>query len=561
MRKLNLLLFLSAFLAAFSSNAQTLEEGLKHLNAERYTAAGKVFQTLAETNPTEENLFQLGRYYLSIPEAKENLDKATEAFSKANSTDKNGTSLGKIGMGAVKLAKGDYAGAKVDFASAVEKRKDSKNPDNYYRIAEAYTLFPWANDPAEAIINIDKALELQEVKDNAAYFKVKAAAYLIKNEGGDVMNALANAERIKSFDMASIYSNMAKVWLQGKNYQEAKAAIDKSIAADPKHAPAYRYLSSFEQTYQRWDKSAAAAKLYLENSDGDCGAKLRYAQIAFIAKDWDNVLKTINEIKDCNKNPIVHRLEGISKFEQNKPIEAIPALTKYIDVAPKEEIYGLDYGFLGRSYFLLPDTSKMAENRAKGIELMEKAISEKDTTYDYYNFIAEKYKEEKKYEKAVVYLQKAIDGKKKPDGQDFANLGLLQYQLRQYADADKTFDKVVEAYRGAWPQAIAISAELKVRSNPEDSLYSYAYRYQEYLDALTDEAKAAGSPDITKALRYLAGKEFAVNKDLEKANQFLDQILKYDPTNQEILELRNSINGVEPEIEETVPAGTGTGNN
>jgi Tfp pilus assembly protein PilF len=551
MTKINVLAIFTLVIASLTGYSQTVEEGLKHLNAERYFAAGLVFDKVAIANPTVDNLFQLGRYYLSTPEAKENLDKAKAAFDKANELEKGSSSLANIGLGGVKLAQGDYAGAKALFASAVEKRKDAKNPDNFYRIAEMYTLFPWANDPAEAIINIDKALEIQEVKDNAEYFKVKADAYLIKNEGGDVMNALQNAERIKSFDMADIYSSMARVWLQGKNYKEAQEAIDNSIAADMKHAPAYKYQSSLYQTYQQWDQCAQAAKLYLEYSDGDCGAKLRYAQIAFNGKDFDNVLKTIKEIESCNENPIVHRLEGISQYELKNPELAIPPLEKYISVAESENIYGLDYGFLGRSYFELTDEANREANRAKGIELIEKAIAMEDSTFDYYTYLADAYKAENKFGPAVKFFKKAIANKKAPDAADYANLGLLQYSLRDYKGADSTFDDVVEAYKGSWPQAIAISARLKTLANPTDSLYSFAYRYQEYLDVLTDEQKEEGNADMTEALRYLAGKAFAIDKDIVKATEYLDQILKYDPSNESILNLKNQINGIVPEPADT----------
>lgn len=551
MKKLNLLKLLTAVLLAFTASAQSLEEGEKHLNAERYTTAGETFTSLASSNPTPENLLALGYYYLKIPNAKQNLDNAKAAFDKANASEKNGLTSAQIALGAVMLGKEDYAGAKSMFSEAMSKKRDQKNPDNYYRIAEAYTLFPWANDPGEAIINIDKALELKEEQDNPKYYLVKAAAYLIKNEGGETMNALQNAERIGYHDMAAIYSTMAKVWLQGKNYKEAQDAIAKSLAADPTHAPACKYQSSLEQTYQKFDKAAQAAQCYLDNSDGDCAAKLRYTKLAFIAKDYDNVLNTIEEIKDCNEDPIVNRLAGITKYEQGKSIEAVPLLDKYIKIAPKEEVFPLDYGFLGRSYFTLTDTTMMQQNRAKGVDLMEKAVALGDTTFDYYTFIADIYKEEKKYPEAITFYKKVISAKKNPTGSDFANLGLLQYQTRNWEEADSTFDKVLVAYKDTWPQAYLLSAQVKSYKNKPDTTFVSADRYQQYLNLLPDEAAMkADKRNVIPALNYLAGKELMVNKDVEKATEYIDKILAIDPDNQEYIQKRNEINGVIPEEEE-----------
>lgn len=554
------ILFLGAsILVGLGVHAQSIEEGTKHLNAERYVAAGKTFEALSAANPSAENLMAQGRYYLSIPEARENIDKAKALFDQVEAMEKGGTPESKIGLGIIELGKGNTDAAKALFAAAVEKRKDSKNPEYFYRIAEAYTMLPWATDAAEAILNIDQALLLDETKMNGAYYLVKAKAYLSKNEGGETMTALQNAERVKYFDMASVYSTMAKVWLQGKNYSEAKIAIDNSIAADETHAPAYKYLSSLEQTYQQWERSAAAAKKYLQYSDGDCGAKLRYAQIAFIAKDFSNVLSTADEIKTCNTNPIIHRLVGISKYEQGKPIEAIPALEKYINTAEKEDIYGLDYGFLGRSYFTLPDITTMEQNRAKGIELMEKAVSMKDTTFDYYTFISDIYKEEKNYNQAVVFLEKAVSSKKKPDGSDFANLGILQFQTQRWKEADGTFEKVKAAYKDTWPQAYALSAKVKIYGNQPDTLYTAAYdTYLEYLKILPEEQKTGQNRDLIDAYFYLIGRELNVTKDEDKAKALLNEILTIAPEETRLLELKASLDAL-TEGDENEEKGDGSG--
>jgi hypothetical protein len=555
-----LLAFSAMAIVAVQSKAQTVEEGLRHLNAERYTKAGEVFNSLANNNPTTDNYFQLGRYYLKTPNVKENLSKAEEAFTKGNALGKKSDDLNTIGLAWVKIAKEDFAGAKAITNEIIGKGKGSKDSELIYRVAEGYTLFSWANDPAEAIMLIDKALEVKKV-DNPQYFIVKAKAYDIKNEGGDIMNNLQNALRFNAADKAAVYSFMAKIWLQGKNYQEAKQAIDNSIAADAEHAPAYYYLSSLHQTYQRWAEAAAAAKKYLQYGDSDCGAKLRYAKLAFTAKDFDNVRATLKEIESCNQDPIVHRLSGISKFEQNDFDGAINDLKHYIDVASKQEIFGLDYGFIGRAYL---GKAVASENNREGNEdaailNMEKAVTLEDTTFDYYTELGGYFQELRKYPKAAEFYEKGIATKKNPDGQDWFRLAVLQYQIKDWDKADESFEKVIASYKDTWAPPYILSARVKTYKNPEDTLYSYYERYQQYLDVLGEEGKANPQfkRDVIDAYKYLAGRALAVENNIVKATSLLNELLKYDPTNEEVLQLRDSINGVLPEGVKTDSVKTG----
>ncbi|MFT6880537.1 MAG: tetratricopeptide (TPR) repeat protein [Arcticibacterium sp.] len=546
-------------LFATQGNGQSVQDGLRELNAERYISAEKIFSGLAKTTPTEENYFQLGRYYLSSPNAKNNLDKALAAFDAGNALDKRGNPLNTIGLAMVQIAKEDIAGAKLLIESVIGKGRGSRDSELIYRAAEGYTLFDWSNDPAEAVMLIDLALDVKKI-DNPEYFVIRAQAFDIKNEGGDVMNALRNAERLGAKDKASIYSSMAKIWLQGKNYPEAKDAIEKSIAADIEHAPAYYYLSSLEQTFQNWKAAAEAAQNYLKYGDGDCAAQLRYTKLAFTGKDFENVLAQANKIENCSTDPIIYRLKGISKFELGQLDEAITDLTKYVGMAEEEEIFGLDYGFQGRAYLAMDDEINMELNDSMAIMNIEKAISMKDTTFDYYSELARYFQEKKKYPKAIQFISKSIVGKKKVPATVLWNLGTLQYTTRDYAAADTTFEKVCGIYKDGWAPPYLMSARAKIYKDRTDTTFIASEKYEKYISLIPDENKASNASNLSEAYGYLAQKEFAINKDIVAATALLDELLKYDPTNEQAINLRNSINGVVPEeeiMEEVIPEDSG----
>lgn len=112
------------FLVPFISNSQTLEEAIKHLDAERYTAASKAFNTLAESNPSPETYFYKGYAILKSPDATnpENLKAAQAAFEAGNALGKKGDPINQIGLGMVKLASKDMAGGKAIFEEIKKQR-------------------------------------------------------------------------------------------------------------------------------------------------------------------------------------------------------------------------------------------------------------------------------------------------------------------------------------------------------------------------------------------------------------------------------------------------------
>jgi hypothetical protein len=548
-------------LVSISTQAQSLDEAIKHLDAERFEAANKAFTALSASNPSPSTFFYKGYSLLRSPEgvSAESLKDAAAAFTAGSALDKKGDPLNQIGLGMVKLASKDVAGAKLIFEE-VKKATKSKNTDVLQRIAEAYTLFPGATDAGEAIMNINLALEKAKVKDNPEYYITKADAYMLKNEGGDAMNALQNAERMNK-KMGRIYEKMARVWLQSRNYKEADGVIKKGIAADATHAPIYKYQSSYLQTMGKYADAASAAKNYLQNSDGDCKAKVRYAKLAFIAKDFASVKSTIDEVKSCSKDPYLYRMTGQMNFDAAKPMEAIKDLETFIKIAPAEESKAMDYGFIGRSYLIMPGADAAAKKISDSLGIMniEKAIQMGDTTFNYYNEMAGNFFKSKDYKKAAKYAEKAAIGKKAPNAADFATVGTYYNYDKNWLKADEYIDKALGLYKDGWIDGFPLSARVKAYKNATDSTYAAGFKsaplYEKYLSLLgaTGKVDPKNKRNVTESLVYLAGREFQVNKNTVKALEFLDEVVKIDPTNQTVLKQIDAIKGVKPAVPGTVP--------
>jgi tetratricopeptide (TPR) repeat protein len=373
---------------------------------------------------------------------------------------------------------------------------------------------------------------------------------MLKNEGGEAMNALTNAERVGK-KPGRTYEKMSRVWLQGRNYKEANDALNKGLSADPSHAPIHKYHSSYLQTMGKYKESAEAAGNYLKNSDGDSKAKLRYAKLAFVSKDYENVKKTIEEIKNTNPDPYILRMSGIINFEENQLNEAIENLNKFIKAAPADENPAIDYGYIGRSYMKLPGEGNVKiMNDSLGIINIEKAIQLGDTTFNYYQDLSTNFIKNREYLKGAIFAEKAALAKKTPNAADFAPAGIYYYYGKDYEKGDKYLDKALELYKGGWPAGYGLSARNKMARYASDSTYTATFgaaqEWQKYFEAIGEAGKAvaANKRNVVDGLRYLAGWELQVNKNLAKGIANIEELLKYDPENEDAKKMLDAMKGM-----------------
>ena len=540
----------------FHTMAQTVQDGLRNLDAERYNAAGTIFNQLITSAPTAENYFYQGYYYLSLPEPQ--IEKAKEAFTKGSAVDKKPDPLNRVGLAAVKLFSGDKAGAKAEF-DLIKKDTKNKNAEVLYRIGEFYSLseLPTLNDPAEGVLNIQGGLDLLKVKNNPDYYISLANAFLLKNDGGSAMTALENALNIGQ-KTAKIRTAMGRVWYQGKNYQKAQTELNEAIKADPEHAPAYHLLSNLFVTFGKYDLAAKNAKLYLEKSEPTDAAKLRYVKLAFASKDYDGAMKVINEIFEKEPDPIKYRLKGYIQVEKGECADAVKNIQEFLNKAPKDRHLPLDYGTIGRAFACIKDSANQVMNDSLGVVNMQKAIELGDTTNNYINDIAGIYKRGKRWDKLAATYEKSIATNKKAAAPDYYNLADAYMKSKDYVKADSALSKTIELYKDTWLVPYIIKARAKQYANPTDSTFSAAPVYEKYLSLVPEAEKSKDNTKryLAEAYGYLGLKALLIDKDTAKATEYMNQVLKYDPTNQQAQKVLQSITGGTTPANTTTPPST-----
>lgn len=541
---------------SFHTMAQTVQDGLKNLDAERYMAAETIFKQLASSAPTAENYYNLGYFYLNLQDEQFDLVKAADAFTKGAATnEKRPDPINRVGLATVKLLSGDKAGAKADF-DLIKKDTKNKNADVLFRIGEAYALNEKINDPAEAVLNIQAALDLQKVKNNPDYYIAMAEAYLIKNDGGAAMTALENAANMGQ-KLAKIKTMMGRVWYQGKQYQKAQGFLNEAIAADPTYAPAYFMLSNLFTTFGKFKQAAENAKLGLDNSEATPAAKLRYIKLATAAKDYDGALTVLNQIFDTEKDPIKYRLKGYIQTEKGECADGVKNITEFLNKAEKERHLASDWGMLGRAYACIKDDANKKLNDSLSIINMDIAIEKGDSTFDYNTAIINNYKVAKNWPKVAERYEKMIATSKKPaDAPTYYNLADAYMRSRNFVKADTVYSKAIELYKDVWmfPYIQKARAKQYALGTTVDSTFLAAPLYEQYINKSTDAMKAdtKNAKYFSEAYGYLGYKALLVEKNPAKATEFMNSALKYDPNNTKATQVLQSINGTTP------PAGTTT---
>jgi tetratricopeptide (TPR) repeat protein len=539
---------------SFQTMAQTVQDGLKNLDAERYNAAGTIFKQLVDSAPTAENYFYQGYYFLNLQDGQMDLAQAKDAFAKGAALDaKRPDPLNRVGLAAVKMFSGDKAGAKVDF-DLIKKDTKNKNADVMFRIGEAYALSEKINDPAEAVTNIQAGLDLQKVKNNPDYYIAMANAYLLKNDGGPAMTALENALNMGQ-KTAKIRTLMGRVWYQGKNYPRAQTEFNEAIKADPTYAPAYFLLSNLFTTFGKFDKAAENAKLGLQNSEATPAAKLRYIKLATASKDYDGAMTVLGQIFDTEKDPIKFRLKGYIQVEKGDCAEGVKNIQEFLNQAAKERHLASDYGMLGRGYSCIKDDAGKKMNDSLGVLNIEKAIELGDTVTVTLNDIANIYKPAKNWTMLAATYEKMIAKSKKSTGADYYNLADAYMKSKDYIKADTALTKTIELYKDTWLIPYIIKARAKQYANPTDSTFMAAPLYEKYLVLVPEAEKAKDNTKryLAEAYGYLGMKALLISKDTVKATEYMNLVIKYDPTNTKAQQVLQSITGGTPAPTTTPP--------
>lgn len=519
MKKTASLFILLAFLSV-SVWAQSIQEGVNHLYAERYTSAKATFDKMLAANPNNiEAIYWLGQTHISAG----NPAAARQVYEKAL-VNNGGAPLVMVGMGHVELIEGKKAEARQRFEAAITASRGRKGDDPVVLNAIGRANVESKNgDPAFAIAKLTQASQLAPT--NADIYINLGNAYRKSKDGGQ---AVTNYIKAAQANPALANYRMARIYETQRNWDIFTEHLNKAIAADARFAPALSSLYFYNLLYKK-DFAAAddIAKKLIAASDPSVENDYFRAQAQYLQKNYDeaiNISKNILAQTNNQANPRIYRLLAYSSLEKKDTAAARQYVDQLFEKAKDEDFVPQDYVLKGTTYAQM--------NPEMVVDIYLTAAAEDTSLRNKLLLLQEgvQWAQDNKMKIPEADLRLAIYKlNPKPNPASLFQIGLPYYQGRSFQKADSVF----QAYTAAFP----------------DSIFGYYWSANSLAAIDTAMTSGAAVPAYTKALElaasdkvrfksmgiqasgYLATYYNNVKKDKATAISFIQKGLEIDPTN------------------------------
>lgn len=326
-------------LIALQIQAQDLNTATLLTRSEQYDKAGEMLKQLIKDEPSNsKNYFYLGENYLldyfadtisnSLAVAT---NAAKDAYQKGVEANPNDP-LNYIGLAKVAVYNGDEKTAAEMRAKARSFLLPYKNLKKINPPAKEYA-FTLAKI-AESYINngkVDTSLALPLIREalkidnkNRDVYLIAGDIYILENDGS---NAIMNYNQAQFADPESPTAAMkiGYIYVKGRALNAAIPFFEEAIELNANYAPAYRELGQLYSQAGRFDQSKQYFEKYLELTKGNIPAKTRYVNSLFYAKEYDEVIKNVEEIFTIDKSrTYMNRIAGYSCFEKTQLIAIRP---------------------------------------------------------------------------------------------------------------------------------------------------------------------------------------------------------------------------------------------
>jgi tetratricopeptide (TPR) repeat protein len=345
--------------------AQDLTAAILLTRSEQYDQAQAMYQDLIKKEPSNsKNYFFLGENYLSDYFADTISNSLTVAAKSAKDIYQKGVNanpndpLNYIGLAKVAYYLGDEKTATDMRAKARSLLLPYKNikkivppaPEYAFdlaKIAESYIKDDKV-DTSLALPLIREAIKIDN--SNKDVYLIAGDIYILVNDGS---KAIAFYNQAQFADPKSPTANMkiGNIYVKGRALQAAIPFYEQAIELNADFAPAYRELGQVYLMSQRFDQSKEYFKKYLDLTSGNIPAKSKYVNALFFAKDYDGVIKNVQEIFEVDKSrTYMNRIAGYSCYEKTPPDydKALYYMDELFKTVTPERIIPKDYQYLAR---------------------------------------------------------------------------------------------------------------------------------------------------------------------------------------------------------------------
>ncbi len=532
MKKLLLILLIPNLLLMGEAMAQTIDQALKQVERGNLADAEKQLAQIRQATPSPEAFFYSG--YQAI--RAQNLKTARQLFEEGIKLDQKRRPLNKTGIALTAYLEGKTAEAEVLFAEVLKESK-SKDAEILWRIGEGYTGYTRATgdvdqplykyyNAAKAIEYLDKALKRDKTNGQIWISMGDARALADPGNGGPAVTAYEYAQ--EHLPDASVPKHrIGNVYWAGKNYNLAVDFFKAALTADSLYAPSYLQLAELYFKVNRFKEAASNMESYVRLAESPTtDMKYRSAQFDFLAKNFEQAVSKLEQIKNGVETPVKYRILGRSYFNLEKYEQALLNLNTLQTEAP-DKVEGVEYKMIGRAYQNSTDTTIAKDSLA--LMYLAKAAPT-DTTENLYSEMAEISYRLKKYEDVVKYVETGQKQFDKTSVKDKFWLAMAAYKMgakdsTMYLKADSAFIAVQETNPNHLPTILYRAKANYYGHADRDTAYVKSIPfYEQFVEiAYANKEETKYKYDMKVALKYLYSYYISVKNDEQKA---LDYALK-----------------------------------
>lgn len=517
-RLLNMVMVLVA--AAMTAGAQTVEEGRKLFEYEKYRSSIEILKQTTAANPQDINSW----YWLTRAQmAAGNTDSAALLVEQMPAELKT-QPLGKVMQGAVLLNKEDSVTALQLFTEAIgTKRK--KDPAIQLAVANAIIDAPKGN-LIRAIEILNQAAD-RDKKNTWIHLSIGDAYRKLYN-GSEAVKAYQEAIDADK-NNAEAYYKIGKIYQTQNNVEVFTDYYNKTIAADPDFAPVY-YPLYYYYYFRDVNKALEYLQLYIAKSDYTIENEYMLTDLYYVSKKYNEAIQTAQQVmqkEGAQVKPRIYKLLAYSYDGLEDFSNAEKWMKDYFDKENDTNYVAKDFDLMGKI------VAKKNEN-TEAVIWYEKAFQlEKDTTakLDYVKKITALYKAEKNYAKQADWTGELYKLNAPITNVDIFNWGVAYYNAKDYKMADSVFG----IYATKYPEQ-TFGFYWRARSNAAiDTAMDMGIAIPHYEDmievALKDTANANNKKWLIEAYGYIAAYKVNAEKKYDTALQLYDKILELDPAN------------------------------
>jgi tetratricopeptide (TPR) repeat protein len=526
-------ILLASWVSMAGINAQSIQEGINHLYAERNKSAKETFEKMVATNPNNlDAVYWLGQSYIAMQDIK----SARDLYSKTLQANGNAPLI-LAGMGHVNLLDGKKDEARQMFETAINLSTGKKGAD--VSVLNAVGRANVDAKDGDVAYALDK-LKLASSKDpkNADIFLNLGDAYRKAHEGGQAVLNYDQAVQAGP-GMARAVFRKGMIYYTQRNWELFEQIMKQAISMDSKFAPAYYQLYYYYLGKLDFNTAQDYATKFIASTEQDPQNDYLRIQTLWAQKKYDEAIsgaKALIAAAGEQTKPRVYKLLADAYVSKGDTAGGKQYIDQYFAKQKEEEVAPNDYILRGQIYGATTGDDKIIMDSYMKAAQMDSDYADK---MDVLTKAVGAFEAKKKWIPAGEMRIVQAKARKSPLQTDPFFIGLRFYQGGACQRADSAFKVYIalapDTVFGHYYRAKANYC-LDTTMSVEPYASTMVQEYQKTLE-LAQMDKVKFKNQAVEASKLLAGYYNNIKKNKDSAIAYLQKGQEFDPTNQSIQEL------------------------